>query len=96
MCSVSSHLALSRRQDAWWAQRAADGADLQSATDIPGDADTWMAPDTGQYSITEYLLARATGGRVALVDVPLHPVGRMGVPLLRDLRHEGPDAGTGV
>ncbi|KAJ2716783.1 hypothetical protein H4R19_000430 [Coemansia spiralis] len=91
MCSAPAHLALSRRHNAWTTQMLADGSDPHSVADIPPDADTWLVPVTRQYSITEYLLSRAMGGPAAPSIVPSHPTARRGVPLLRDLRLEGPD-----
>ncbi|KAJ1733051.1 hypothetical protein LPJ61_001744 [Coemansia biformis] len=97
MCSVPSHLVFSQRQEAWRTQMltdAAAAAETQHVVDIPGDADTWMVPGTSQYSITEYLFARSTGGRIVITNVPSSPTSRRGVPMLRDLRIEGPDVGN--
>ncbi|KAJ2781800.1 hypothetical protein H4R18_002661 [Coemansia javaensis] len=97
MCSVPHHLFLTQRHQMWRDQilsdaRAAAVSGAHIIDDIPDDADTWMQPGTRQYCFTDYLLADASGGQIALVDAPASPAGRAGVPLLRDLRGLAPEA----
>ncbi|KAJ2082833.1 hypothetical protein H4R24_001291 [Coemansia sp. RSA 988] len=95
MCSVPTHLFLSDRHKIWQMQVLADVgpmADVLGVKDLPSDADTWLTPNTHQYSFTEYLLGRATNYPAMLLDTPSTPKSRHGVPLLRDLRFEEPDS----
>ncbi|KAJ2430205.1 hypothetical protein GGF47_000091 [Coemansia sp. RSA 2524] len=91
MCSVSSNLFLSRRHEVWKSALASD-TDINDVLDIPGDADTWLTPNTRQFSITEYLLSRATSSQAISVDASFQPKGRRGVPLFRDIQMEAPDS----
>ncbi|KAJ2502944.1 hypothetical protein GGH96_000680 [Coemansia sp. RSA 1972] len=91
MCSVSSNLFLSRRHEVWKSVLASD-TDINDVLDIPGDADTWLTPNTRQFSITEYLLSRATSSQAISVDASFQPKGRRGVPLFRDIQKEAPDS----
>ncbi|KAJ2218944.1 hypothetical protein IW143_002896, partial [Coemansia sp. RSA 520] len=44
------------------------------------------------FSITEYLLSRATSSQAISVDASFQPKGRRGVPLFRDIQMEAPDS----
>ncbi|KAJ1835000.1 hypothetical protein LPJ63_001468 [Coemansia sp. RSA 2711] len=90
MCSVSSHLFLSQRHEVWKSALVAN-VDTQGTLDLPGDADTWLSPNTRQVSITDYMFARATTSQIISVDVSFHPKGRQGLPLFRDIQFEQPD-----
>ncbi|KAJ2799921.1 hypothetical protein H4R20_004250 [Coemansia guatemalensis] len=95
MCSVPTHLFLSERHKIWQMQVLADVgplADALGVKDLPSDADTWLTPNTRQYSFTEYLLGRATNYPAMLLDTPSTPKSRHGIPLLHELRFEEPDS----
>ncbi|KAJ2454991.1 hypothetical protein EV183_001095 [Coemansia sp. RSA 2336] len=90
MCSVSSHLSLSQRHRVWKSALKSD-IDTEGSVDLSGDADTWLAPNTRQISLTDYILSQATGSRVVAVDASFYPRSRRGVPLFADLQMEIPD-----
>ncbi|KAJ2162271.1 hypothetical protein GGF46_000762 [Coemansia sp. RSA 552] len=95
MCSVPEHLYLTQRHEVWGSALADEVdqlMDVQGTKDLPDDADTWMAPNTRQYSFTDFLFMRATKSPVLGVDTSYSPKSRRGVvPLFRDIQFEGPD-----
>ncbi|KAJ1875147.1 hypothetical protein LPJ55_000958 [Coemansia sp. RSA 990] len=90
MCSISSHLYLSQRHRVWKSALKSD-IDTEGSVDLSGDADTWLAPNTRQISLTDYILSHATGSRMVAVDAPFYPRSRRGVPLFADIQTETPD-----